>query len=114
MRLSNLVKECPILIKELEAMNALSVVVIDSYLSDCVEDVLVHNESIISLCIFIFLSRSDTIGQDEISKETFTILLVVLKTSEVVQLPTCTHLFYHRLSRKFKRLGVCSVKVNFP
>ena len=79
----------------MEALNEV-IVVVDGDISYLVKCNIWYNMSILSWPILISLSRSGTIGQDEVEVTTCTIFLVVFKANESVKGTVfLQHLFNH-------------------
>jgi hypothetical protein len=90
---------CAVLIKEAEAHNSVRMVDGDgSYLFDCWYIIV-----IVSWIILISLSRSGTIGQDEVVEDTPTLFSVVFNANESMN--HSTPLTYHSCRGKLKMLG---------
>ena len=85
----------------MEAINAV-IEVVDVDLSDLFDCIRWNHKCMVSWKILVSLSRLGTIGQDEVEVPTFTILPVVLKANQGMNLSTCNHIIHLSMSWKEK------------
>ena len=74
--------------------------------SDPLECILWYHMGMVSWSKLISLSRSATIGQDEVEAGACTMLAVVFKSNKIVAISCCKHPGDHVLSWKLKNLTV--------
>ncbi len=99
---SNLPELSPLLIKELEAINAIIIVVVDVDWSDLLMGSLGQHMAIVSWKTLISLVTSLSIGHDKVKVGTCTIFIAVFQSSEGIEGAICYHQIDHGLSRKCK------------